>query len=135
MSSGRVTDQKPASLGNSVMRGVQCTGHSERRRLNSACGGPSSQSSRSPTRTVSRSTWLMSLRVEVIVPSILVPDPGREFLTRFAPGAFHPRARVLRMAVAVRVAGRDLGFELSLHQGSRQALARALGRLHADRAW
>jgi hypothetical protein len=52
-SSARVTDQNPASSGYSVMRDVQCTGHSERNRLNSSCGGPSGQTSRSVTSTSS----------------------------------------------------------------------------------
>ena len=40
-SSAVVTDQKPSSSGYSVMPSVQCTGHSERSRRNSSCGGPS----------------------------------------------------------------------------------------------
>src|SRR5450755_259633 len=56
MSSAVVTDQKPASSGNSVSRSVQWTGHSARRRANSSCGGPSIHSSRSVTSTCSRSS-------------------------------------------------------------------------------
>ncbi len=52
-SSGLVTDQNPASWGNWEICEVQCTGHSERIRLNSSCGGPCSQCSRSPTSTSS----------------------------------------------------------------------------------
>src|SRR5207248_1032086 len=54
MSSGRVTDQKPASFGYSVTFEVQWIGHSWRSSRNSSCGGPSSHSSRSVTRTSSR---------------------------------------------------------------------------------
>src|SRR4051812_33322179 len=51
MSSGRVTDQKPFSCGNSLISEVQCTGQLARSSLNSSCGGPSSHRSRSRTRT------------------------------------------------------------------------------------
>src|SRR5207244_4355652 len=50
ISSGDVTDQKPASSGYSVILSVQCTGHSERKRLKTSWGGPSGQSSRSVRR-------------------------------------------------------------------------------------
>ena len=54
-SSAVVIDQNPASSGNSVIRFVQCTGHSPRSRANSSCGGPSSHSGPSVTSTSSRS--------------------------------------------------------------------------------
>src|SRR5437763_7536738 len=51
MSSAVVTDQNPASSGNSVIALDQCTGHSFRIWRNTSWGGPSSQYSGSPTST------------------------------------------------------------------------------------
>ena len=82
-SSAVVTDQKPGSSGYSLMRSVQWTGHWLRNCLNSSCGGPSSQSSRSATSTLSRSLAngrhrdLQIVVADPVAAIILAARPGR----------------------------------------------------------
>src|SRR3954454_20575089 len=61
-SSGRVTDQKPFSCGNSLISEVQWTGQLARSSLNRSCGGPSSQRSRSRTRPSFREAGWAAMR-------------------------------------------------------------------------
>src|SRR3954452_10479603 len=73
------SDQKPSSAGYSVMRSDQCTGHSERMRLKSSCGGPSAQRSRSPTRTSSSFSRFPSMDASSLPAGTTVANPrGQE---------------------------------------------------------
>src|SRR5436305_2481369 len=148
MSSALVTDQKPCSVGNSVSFEVQCTGHSWRRRLNTSRGGPSSHSSRSVTRISLTSVWSGSLRVDVMLPSgrrLLASRPRCYWLAgqleRISQiGTCHRwylygwQRHTPGLAVPVRAAGRNLGLELSVHQGPGPALAGPVGGVRPRRS-
>src|SRR4051812_25768422 len=126
MSSGRVTDQKPFSCGNSVISDVQCTGQLARSSLKSSCGGPSSHRSRSRTLTSFRVSGWAAIRA-----SYRKLDTLSGFGRSRARGAHRARRR----AVAEREVhgqGRLARDRRDQSLGHRRAVLEAVSRAAPD---